>query len=166
MSHYVTCLYCKERFDRDKEPAEKIGRRYAHIECFEKHEKEKTQEERELEDLKKYIMQVLDEPFISVKVNRQIESFKKEYGYTYTGMLKTLIWWYEVKGNTIEKANGGIGIIPFIYKDACDYYYSLYLARLANQDKDILNYKLKIKEVQIEPPVTKSKPPKLFNLDD
>ena len=50
-------------------------------------------------------------------------------------MLKTLIYWYEIKGNSTEKANGGIGIIPYVYKDASEYYYSIYLAQIANRDK-------------------------------
>ena len=31
------------------------------------------------------------------KVNAQILKFKKDYGYTYSGMLKTLIYFYEIK---------------------------------------------------------------------
>ena len=44
-------------------------------------------------------------------------------------MLKTLYWWYEIKGNSIDLAQGGIGIIPFIYEDALKYYYSIYMAQ-------------------------------------
>ena len=81
-------------------------------------------------------------------------------------MLKTLIYWYEVKGNSTEKANGGIGIIPFVYKQACDYYYSLYLAISANENKDISEYKPIVREIVIESPRAFVKKPRLFNLDD
>ena len=30
----VKCLYCGEIFDRNKEPCQKIGLRYAHQECY------------------------------------------------------------------------------------------------------------------------------------
>ena len=80
-------------------------------------------------------------------------------------MLKTLIYWYEIKGNSIEKANGGIGIIPYVYKDASEYYYSIYLAQIANRDKKIEEHQLKINTFNIESPRTFVKKPKLFNID-
>lgn len=167
MAHYVTCVYCKLRFDRDKEPTTQISaRRYAHEECAKKHQKEKTQEEKDLEDLENYIMKLFNEPYVNAKVRKQIKDYRKEYNYTYSGMLKTLIWFYEIKGNSIDKANGGIGIIPFVYKNACDYYYSLYIAKLSNESKNIKEYKPKIKEIEIISPAVKIKKPKLFNLDD
>lgn len=166
MAHYVTCVYCKLRFDRDKEPTTQISaRRYAHVECAKKHQKEKTQEEKDLEDLENYIMKLLDEPYVNAKTRKQIKDYKKEYNYTYSGMLKTLIWFYEIKGNSTDKANGGIGIIPFVYKNACDYYYSLYMAKLSNESKNIQEYKPKIKEVEIVSPTVETKKHKLFNFD-
>ena len=54
-AHYVTCVYCGERFNRDKEPTTQVSaRRYAHKECAEKHEVNKSQEEKDLEALEKY----------------------------------------------------------------------------------------------------------------
>ena len=127
MAHIVVCLYCKEKFDTELEPFIKPNRtRYAHKRCADKKEAEKTQEERDKEALEKYIMKLLDEPYLSARVKKQIKDYQEQYKYTYSGMLKSLIWFYEIKGNSTEKANGGIGIIPFIYKDACNYYYNLY----------------------------------------
>lgn len=56
-----------------------------------------------------------------------MNDYIREYQYTYSGMLKALVYFYEVKGNNKNKANGGIGIIPFIYKDAYNYYYNLWM---------------------------------------
>ena len=78
-------------------------------------------------------------------------------------MLRSLTWFYEVKQNSIDKANGGIGIIPFIYNDAYKYYYNIYLAQQKN--KDIENYKVAVKEVTIQSPRMYVRP-RLFNLDD
>ena len=167
MAHYVICPYCNQRFDRDKEAfVMASARRYAHPACAKKHDEEKSQEQRDLEALEKYIMQLFDEPYVNAKAKRQINEFKKNYNYTYSGMLKSLIFWFEIKGNSIEKANGGIGIIPFIYQQAHDYYYSLYLAKLANQEKNIEEYKPKVKHIEIYAPINEPKKIKLFNLDD
>lgn len=167
-AHYVTCVYCGERFNRDKEPTTQISaRRYAHKECADKYGQEKTQEELDLEKLEKYIMKLFDEPYINARIRKQLRDFRKEYNYTYSGMLKALIYWYEVKGNSIAKANGGIGIIPHIYKDAYNYYYNLYLIKLSNENKNIEDYKPKEKVVEIfAPQIRAIKQIKLFNLDD
>lgn len=162
-AHYVTCIYCKNRFNRDKEPTTQISaRRYAHKKCAEEHEQNKTQEEKDIEALEQYIMQLFNEPYINARIRKQLKEYREEYQYTYSGMLKTLIYWYEIKGNSTEKANGGIGIIPYIYKDALKYYYNLYLIKLENANKDIVKYKPKEKIIEIFPPKPREKKIKLF----
>ena len=81
-------------------------------------------------------------------------------------MQKALTYFYEVKGNSIEKANGGIGIIPYIYKDAYNYYYSLWLARQKNEAKQIDLYVPQVKEIIIAPPKRKPKKRPLFTFLD
>lgn len=76
----------------------------------------------------------------------------KQYNYTYSGMLKALVYFYEVKKNDVSKANDGIGIIPYIYNDAYNYYYTLWLAKEANKGKDISAYIPKEIEITIPPP--------------
>ena len=126
MAHLVTCLYCGKKVDRDKIPMIKVSaRRYAHPECAEHKEEVQTQEQKDLEALEQYIMKLFDEPFVNARARKQINEYKEKYDYTYSGMLKTLIWWYEVKNNSIEKANGGIGIVPYIYEDANEYFKSI-----------------------------------------
>ena len=169
MAHYVICPICKQRFNRDKIECVVFSdrpKRYAHPECFKEHQQKQTKEEHDANELAAYIKFLFDEPFVNAKISKQINDFKKNYGYTYSGMLKSLIYWFEIKGNSIEKANGGIGIIPYIYQEAHDYYYALYLAKLANQDKNIEEYKPKVKHIEIYAPVKEPRRVKLFNLDE
>ena len=98
-------------------------------------------------------------------INKQIKDFQKEYQYSLSGMLKSLIWFYEVKGNNPEKSNGGIGIIPYAYQDAYNYYYSLFVAQSQNATVNIQEITNKVKEVVIPPPEIKT-PIRLFNLED
>lgn len=51
----------------------------------------------------------------------QMQKFKSQ-GMSYQGQLLTLKYFYEVKKGKIERANGSIGIIPFIWADAAIYY--------------------------------------------
>ena len=59
MAHIVTCVYCKQRFDRDKFPYVQVSaRRYAHQECSLTEEQKKSKEEQDKIDLDNYIMQL------------------------------------------------------------------------------------------------------------
>ncbi len=161
----VKCLYCGEQFDRN-DPSNhfiKVGRRYAHQKCAEEYNDSLTQEQKDLKDLIEYIKDLLKEDYNFMKVKKQIEDYHKKYDYSYSGMLRSLKWFYEVKNNSIDKANGGIGIIPFIYNDAYRYYYNIYLAQQKN--KDIENYQTKVTEITIQSPRMHVRPPQLFNLD-
>lgn len=165
MAHIVTCVYCKEKFDRDKLPFVKVAeRRYAHAECAKQNIIQKSQEELDYDALEDYIKKLFKENYVEARIKKQIKDYKAEYNYTYSGMLKTLIWWYDIKGNSIDKANGGIGIIPFVYNDALNYYYNIYLAQILNQN--IKNYKAKVNEITIVSPSVDPKNPKLFNLEE
>ena len=162
----VKCLYCGEQFDRN-DPSNhfiKIGRRYAHQRCANEYNESLTQEQKDLNALIEYIKDLVKEDYNFMKVKKQIEDYHKKYDYSYSGMLRSLKWFYEVKNNSIDKANGGIGIIPFIYNEAYKYYYNIYLAQQKN--KDIENYQTKITEITIQSPRMYVRPPRLFDLDE
>lgn len=165
LAHWVICKQCEQRFNRDKEECVPVdGRRYVHKSCFEAYDNSKSKEEKDLIALETYIKQLFKTTTVSAKIKKQIQSFQKEYNYTYSGMLKTLTWWFEIKQNSIEKANNGIGIIPYVYQEAHNYYYSLYLAETQNLQFTQEQLKMNVIEVEIEPPQVKRKEFKLFNL--
>ena len=98
MAHPVKCIYCKAVFDRDKEPFVQISdRRYAHKSCAEKNQIEKTKKELDYEALVNYIENLFGIGYVSAKVAKQIKDYRETYNYTYSGMLGTLVYWYEVK---------------------------------------------------------------------
>ena len=161
---YVKCLYCGEKFDRLKEPNVKIGRRYAHKSCYEFQDAETLQRQKDEHDFFEYIKQIYGEDYNYVQIHKQAEKYIEQYNFTYSGMLKSLKWFYEVKRNNKESANGRIGIIPYIYEDAKKYYYNLYLAQQRN--KDVKEYRLEVKEIVIASPRMYIAPPKLFDLGE
>ena len=165
MAHFVTCKYCGIRFDRDLEPAIEVSsRRYAHKTCADKVEATIPQDEKDYANLENYIKKIFKLKTLSAKIRKQIKDYREEYNYTYSGMLKTLYWWYEIKGNTTELSNEGIGIVPFVYDDACKYYYTLYMAKMVNDN--VAEYKPKVEEVEIASPRIYTNPTKLFKIDD
>ena len=165
MAHYVICQYCKGKFDRDKEPFVQVSdRRYAHKLCAEKNQIQKTQKEKDYDALVNYIENLFGIGYVSAKVAKQIKDFRETYNYTYSGILGTLVYWYEVKGATIDQANGGIGIVPYVYEQAKEYYQTINRANELNAG--VTSYKLQYKEIEIYAPRSEEKPIKLFNLGD
>ena len=171
----VTCIHCKEKFDKDKEEIEKVGNRYAHKKCREEFlNKEKKEKKTPSSPSKKKIRKCLycgkdidisteeyrmprtnryahlacydkyynpDEEFISaiykflkeeVKITfdypqceKQRIHFITKLGYTNEGILNALKYFYLIKKNSPEKAGNRIGIVPYVYDEAKEYYNNL-----------------------------------------
>lgn len=149
----VKCFYCGQTFDASVEPFIKPNsRRYAHKECAESADGHKTKEQKDKETLEDYINELFGTKSISPKVKKQIEDYKVNKNFTYSGMHKTLKYWFEIRKEPLEKANGGIGIVPYIYDEAFQYWRALWEARERNKEVKISNYVLPVKEVHISSP--------------
>ena len=154
MGHLVKCAICGQSFDRDKIQAVKHGaRRYAHYDCYPEGEKVPLVvkvEDPDLTKLKEYIVKLYGDKANWALINKQIKKFTTENGYSLSGILKSLVYFYEVKKNPIDdKTNYGIGIVPFTYQAAYNYYFSIFMAQQANENKSVNN---SITEITIKPP--------------
>ena len=89
-----------------------------------------------------------------------------DYRYTYSGIRKALTYFYEVKKNDIKRANGSIGIVPYIYRESYEYYYALWLAQQTNQDKSIETYVPQEQVVVIKSPKRPIKKRRFFTFLD
>lgn len=161
----VVCIYCKKSLNRnDADCVMVTNGKYAHQACV---DIEAKRELTDKEKLDQYIKQLFKSDYVSPQIQKQIKRYAEEYNFTYSGMLKALVYFYEVKGNSLEKANGGVGIIPYIYKDAYNYYYKLWLAQQKHEDIEVQNYIPVVKEIVIPRPKPKIKKRQLFTfLDD
>lgn len=212
MAHFVTCVYCGKRFDRDKEEYAAVSaRRYAHAACMLREAEkdpnyvkkeiidptdnvtcaycnkplskkdpncilidnkkyvhkecqilEEQREKTDKEKLEEYIKKLFNITFIEPRVRAQIKKYIDDYNYTYSGMQKALYYHYEIKGGDISKAHGGIGIVPYVYQDAFNYFYELWLAQQKNKDVEIQLYTPKVIEIVIPRPQRKIKKRPLF----
>lgn len=154
MSHYVKCSICGERFDRDKVECVMTGaRRYAHLSCTEKTE---TQIQKEIEDRKKleeYILKLFNLEKLTPRIIKQIEKYIKTNEFTYSGILKSLIYWHDVKGNDTSKSNEGIGIVEYIYDDAKKYFYEIWKINQLNKELEKNEVITKTNTVIIKTPI-------------
>ncbi len=151
--HIVKCLICGQTFDANIEPYIMVNsRRYAHQKCHEEAEKHKSQEQKDKEKLEKYIKELFGYAQLPVKVNKQIKTYKEELNYSYSAIYKTLKYWFEVKHGDIEKANGGIGIVPYVINDARNYWLDILEAKELNKELTQKKIELPIMEIHILPP--------------
>lgn len=160
----VKCKFCKKDFDKTKEPFKLFSNgEYSHESCFQ------LEEQRPLTDaeqLDRYIMKLFGTDYVKPRIRKQINTFIENYGFSYSGIHKTLIYFYEIKHGDISKANEGIGIVEYVYGDAEKYYYMLWEAEQRNKNKDITQYKPVITEITIKPPKANIKKRKLFSFLD
>ena len=167
MAHMVKCPLCGKSFDRDKVPYVQVSaRRYAHKECSMSEDERTKQEELDKQELHAYIMKLFRMDYVDARIQKQIKKYVEENNYTYSGIKKALVYFFEVKGNSIEKANGGIGIVPYVYQQAYRYYYSLWEAQQKNKDKVVVEYVPVVKEIVITVPQRQVKKRKVFSFLD
>lgn len=180
--HEVMCRICGERFDLNSVQGVKLAdKRYAHQVCAPDKEpvlmeapkviktpKKVTKVAKtaspEEEQLNQYIMQLYGTDFVPPIIQKQIKQYIQEYHFTYMGIYKTLYWYYGIKGNPVKKDLVTLGLVPYIYQDAKDYYYTLFLAETAN--KNLQPHQAVVKEITIPSPEVYIKPPRLFNLEE
>ena len=153
--HLVKCFYCGQSFDANEVPFTMINsRRYAHKSCWEDKLASETKEEHDKRILEDYIKELFGYATIPPRVTKQIQTFvhDMEHNYTYSGIYKTLKYFFEVRGNSLEKANGGIGIVPYAYAEAYNYWKAIWEAKQRNENVDIEQFLLPTREVHIMPP--------------
>lgn len=123
----VQCRLCKGEIDRNIDPDGNdwimASKNYFyHRQCY------KNWKKAELKDDEDYVDLIYDFIARDLKVTydwwvceAQRKKFVKEK-MTNKGILFALKYFYEVKHGDWEKGHGGIGIVPFIYSDACAYW--------------------------------------------
>lgn len=159
----VKCPGCELRFYREDEPHVRIKNRYWHTECYNREKKEMSQSEQTIKDLESYICELFNTDHVSPRIRKQIATMISQYNFTHSGILGSLKYWFEVKDGSIEKSNGGIGIVPYIYEDASKYYESIFLAHQAN--KGVKSIDIEEIVVRIPSPKRNVKRLKLIDLD-
>lgn len=162
----VKCPYCQNSFDANSEETVRpSARRYAHKKCYEDAQVTKTKEQEDEEALYKYMKDKFKEDYAYVPLRSQVRKYI-EQGYTYSGILKTLIYFFDKKGGSLEKSKGRIGIVPFVYVEASKYYKDVHDALQRNEGKDLNTFKGKERVITIVAPERKTKQKKLFDLEE
>ena len=132
----VKCVGCDIYFYRSQEENVLIKNRYWHKKCYEEHKLEEEKSSKAIKELEEYICKLFNIDYVNARIQKQIKDMISQYHFTYSGIHGTLKYWYEVKQNSLEKANGGIGIVPYVYEAASQYYETIFYAQQLNKDID------------------------------
>ena len=158
----VKCPYCEQMFDRNSEDFIKVGRRYAHKKCQEKYEESATEEEKEYKKLYYFTKELFGNQFNYVLVKQQVDKYIQQ-GYTSKGIRLSLDWFFNIQHNPIANSKG-VGIVPYVYKEAMEYF--LAIQEVRDKNKNISNYSVRTKQITIPLPQQKIKPIKLWTIED
>lgn len=162
--HIVKCKYCNESFDCDSvECVKPTSNRYAHKKCYDEWLLSATQEEKDFENFFPFLKELFG-TYDYLLVERGLKSFRKDDKYSYDEIKKSLTYFYKVKGNPIEKANGGIGIVPFIRDEAMQYYNEL--DKIKAKNNQVQQNITPVETIKIPSPQIEKKKKKLFSFLD
>ena len=117
----VKCIYCNTSIDRSVQPFVTINKRYAHEECARQEDLDRQDRER----LNVMLYELFGENVNFGMIGQQIKNFRSQYRYTLGGITGTLHYCYKIKNMPITKKTNGIGIVPFFYKEAREYFSSV-----------------------------------------
>lgn len=158
----VKCLYCGQEFYRSEvEWVKPRANRYAHKECA---KKEETKQGVVLQIHAK-MKNILGTNYNKMKIDKQIKSLLKE-GKTEIGILRTLEYWYDIKESSAAQANGGIGIVSYVYGEAMNYYDRQKKYKEMRENIDIDSYIDDTKVLRVSPkPIRRPVGVKLFDLE-
>lgn len=121
----------------------------------------KTQKDKDL--FYEYIKKIYGQKYNYQLINTQAESYIKQYGYTWSGMAGTLHWFYDLNHGNIEEGHGGIGIIPYVYDQAKEYYITITKANETNKNKQVMRESVYF---SIQSPRAWQQPPQLMDMED
>lgn len=157
------CLYCGKDIDISIDDyCMASTRRYAHTECYHKNYKSDD------EYITKIYSMLKEEVRITVdfpQCERQRNSFILKLGYTNEGIYKALKYFYLVTKHSPDKSGNRIGIVPYVYEEANNYY-----ANIEKQQK-LLTKQINHQQ-ELEKPIIKVNLPKndikkdYINLDE
>lgn len=127
--HIVTCRICKEKFDaveslRDIDWIMPSKNWYYHARCYKEWKDKNHTNDADWKDrIYDFIARDLKVSYDYHLCEAQLDKYiKKDKIATYKGIYFTLKYFYEIKHGDWRKGHGGLGIIPFIYQEAVQYW--------------------------------------------
>ena len=95
---------------------------YYHKECYETWKASPSTDEDWILMIFDFLARDLKVSYDYFLCKAQIEKFWKTDKINPKGIYFTLKYFYEIKGNSFQKGHGGLGIVPYVFTDAKNYW--------------------------------------------
>lgn len=149
------CYYCHNTIDIDTEKFYKpVINRYAHEKCYKENYNDDTEY---IDKIYSFLKEDLLINYNFLQCEKQRACYVKDLGYTNKGILDALKYFYLVKKMTPEKSGNRIGIVPYIYNEAKEYYENIekkkeQLVQVVSEqiNKQPLTLKVKLPEQKVD----------------
>lgn len=118
------CRICKTEIDKDNDDWVMPSTNwYYHRSCYENWKKATPASDEEYKAyIYDFISRDLKASYDYHMCEAQRKKFVKENKMTNKGIFFALKYFYQIKHNNWDKGHGGIGIIPYIYTESCEYW--------------------------------------------
>lgn len=175
MPHIIQCRICRKKFDTELEDFVLVGQKsYYHKKCYDEWVRTRNQaaangdEDFWKESVIDYLYRDVKMSINFIKLENQWNSFiKPERKMTPKGIYFALRYHFDVQHGDKEKALGGIGIVPSIYRDAAQYWTDLENRKQGTLDAIIEQIKSREARPIMNIKKTKDKKDKKrFNIED
>lgn len=166
MARTARCRYCLEPIEKT-DLAKKVNGKQYHMSCYKEMIAKQYNEQKanhvldEKGELYDYILKLYKVKEVDPKIMAQIDKYHKEYNLSYKRITLSLVYYYEIKKEDVNP-NYGIGILPYIYKDAEKFWTGVNSANEKNSNKQVDK---SIGSVKYKVPKTPAKRTDLIDID-
>lgn len=154
MSRKATCCYCKQVIEESKVT---FQQKSFHPQCLEAYKTElkqsaKAKDQRQAakysqtasfdpsySELISYICQLLDLAKPTPLILKQVSDFHLQRGYSYQDIRLALRYFYEFSDGRFDIPSDSIGIVPYVFDEAMDFWALSQDANQYNQNKPVTN---------------------------
>lgn len=142
MAHEVMCRICKKRFDIDAEGGVVENKQsYYHKDCYREWRKGISDANADM-DANSWYEALVDYLYRDIKMSVNFQKLVSQWNnftkpgknMTPKGIYFAMRYFYEVQKGDVEKAQGGIGIVPSIYSKSAEYWQNLETKRRGTID--------------------------------
>lgn len=136
----IICAYCKQPIETVQYRTFK--RKKYHCECFTALQNQaednntkqvKASASKERKEVERFICELFQITTLPYIIEKQIADFLKQ-GYTLSGIEKTLRYFYVLGAKPVDNTKPSIGIIPYVYEEAKEFYRKAYDNNGQNQN--------------------------------
>lgn len=135
---------------------------YFHKECYETWKAQPATDQDWIDMIFDFLARDLKVSYNYHLCKAQIDKFWKESKINPKGIYFTLKYFYEIKHNSFEKGHGGLGIVPYVFADAKNYW----IEQEQKKRGFMQSLENEMKERKIIKVIRKTKSKEKYNLDD